>query len=903
LRRLQSEGRVVDFELLVDIYAISVMLSEADEGRSALQELDGVAALLSADEEGSACAEGGARAVRYSLAAVAAMRGLESQTASRVGVQATNPSIGVHVSPSEDYGSVYGSTDPNTTVSMLLRSASGAVKVAETTTSSSSGSYYFYPDWHRCGRYDWYPVPGDIVEVTAAGNMVTTVVVDVAAFADPTTDTVTGVTAPNRSIQVGAYETYVVCEWAWHYSTTTSDSGGNFAANIAEGFDRSIHGVYVYVYDGNDNYTYTYTYPPRLVISYDGDVSGYLKPRVHYTAALKRGESTIASISGKTQKDGGFENHFIDPATVEAGDVIEVSGGGLVISNTFVEVGNLTFDLVNDRITGTAGPEAIGHRVRISPDRSWWYDCGWEYGCAVDTVDSDGSFDLDFTADGFDLRRGDDDYSPEVYDSEGNYQEFRGTLVVPVIEVEPYDDDVYGYWPEPGVVVTMTLQDPAGIIRDVDTDTTSTYDADFYGHFGLSVEPGDSVEVGDGSHTLTVSSVPTLTSYLEADSDTVTGNGPEGSTLVVKQWHRRFDPAYGSVYYGYCRTTTVSGDRYTVDFTDEIDVRAQDDTYVYHSDPDDHKVGAYSHAFEVNAEEGGDYLNGYTPEPNSEVGMELWRAESLQAVVTTTSSGSGYYYGHLASGTPVTITQGDMVTVRVQGLVTYSLPIPELTAQEDPAHNQVKGRAPAASTIEVHLDQRPTYRDWFVQAVSDADGNYVADFSRALGRDDCMEAEVGACTRPQATYYNDDGHTVYVWGPEAPPVLADAYEPDDVPASASPYEGIQSHTFHGYYDADWITLTVAADEVGMVHTLKTVNLGLNANTELHLYDTNGITLLASDTSYRPAASEIVWTPPDAGTYYVKVEPYFSSYAVDCGSTYDFFIAQYRLYLPVAMRDW
>jgi hypothetical protein len=278
--------------------------------------------------------------------------------------------------------------------------------------------------------------------------------------------------------------------------------------------------------------------------------------------------------------------------------------------------------------------------------------------------------------------------------------------------------------------------------------------------------------------------------------------------------------------------------------------------------------------------------------------MELWRAGSVQAVITTTSSNRGYYYGSLGSGVPVTITQGDTVTVKAKGIVTYNLPIPELTVQEYPAHNQIRGRAPAGATVDVYLSQSGSYGRWEVRTVADAGGNYIADFG------ECTEGEVGACTRPKATYYNDEGHTTCIWGPDAPPVLADAYEPDDAYTTARPYVGIQSHTFHDYYDVDWITFTVTADDVGTLHTLKTVNLGLNANTMLYLYDTDGTTLLESDTSYQPKASEIAWTPPAMGTYYVKVEPYSQwGDTVDCGSTYDFLIAQYRVYLPIAMKDW
>ncbi len=891
LSKLRAEGRVNDFELLPDRHAIRVTVTD-DEGLRALHELGGVAGTRPMDAAGLACAAKGVQAVRDVLGAMAAMR-----TAPR-SAQTTNPSITIYISPSGDYGNIYGQTDPNTTVTMVLKSARGTVKATETTTSNSSGYYYFWPDWRICVGYDWYPVPGDIVEVTAAGNTVSTIVTRISAFPDPTTDTVTGSTEPHRKVEVNADQTFADCDYTGNSATTTSDGTGAFSATITEGFDRSVS-VTVWVYDANGNATSTFFYPPHIRIGYDGNLSGYLKPHVAYTASLKRGGSIISTFGGTTDDSGWYSFRYTQ--TLQAGDVIEVSGGGLVISTTFVEVSNLDFDPANDRITGNIGREGAGRRVRVSPSRWWEYECGWNHGCAAATADSSGNFTLDFGAAGFDLRRGDSDYDPAIYDDEGNVQEIRGRLAVPVVAVAPYDDHIRGYWYEPGVVVTMTVRDSGGAVKSTNTATTWSYGASFYGNLP-SIEPGDSVEVSDGIHTLTVSSVPMLTAYLDAGTNTVSGSGPEGSTLVAWLWRPRFDPEYGRIWYVSCYTTTVSGGSYNIGFGDRVDAKAQDEVYVFYTDADGHKVEAYSHAFAINAEKGGDVLAGYTPTPDTEVVIELWRDGSVQAVITTTSSGSGYYYGNLSSDTPVTITQGDTVRVKPQGMAAYDLLIPELTVQEDPAHNRVTGRALANATVEVDLSQPATGRDWYVQTTADAGGAYVADFNGIYEWRSCTKAEVGACTRPKATYYNNEGHTVYIWGPSPPDVSADAYESDDTYTAASPYVGIQSHTFHTATDTDWISFTVGSDDVGTVYYLRTVNLGVNANTTLYLYDTDGRTLLESDTSYSPRSSQIVWRPVATGTYYIEVAPYSRFNTENCGSTYDFFIARYRVYLSWIMHN-
>jgi hypothetical protein len=517
----------------------------------------------------------------------------------------------------------------------------------------------------------------------------------------------------------------------------------------------------------------------------------------------------------------------------------------------------------------------------------------------VDTVEGDGDFTFDFGADGFDLERGDED-SPTIFDAEGNYQEFRDELVVPIVMVETRQNTVRGNWREPNAVVTMTLRGAGGAVKETDTDTTSSYDSGFY-FWGTSVEPGDRVDVTDGTYTLTISSVPTLTAYLDSAADTVSGTGLEGSTLVVKPWQFRLAPDYLSWSSWLCYTDTVSAGRYSVGFGSQLDAKARDYATVYHTTSEGHKVSAQSYALTVDAEKGDNRVEGYTPAPGTEVLVELWRGGSSQAVFTTTSSSSGGYSGSFYDGTPVIITQGDTVKIKPEGISTYSLSIPELTVQEDAAQNEVEGRAPANAALKIRLDQPATWYDWGVLTTADANGDCVASFD-GVYEYDCTAARVGACTQPGTTYYNDDGHSVTVWGPEPAGVSADEFEPDDVYTRSSSYAGVQSHTFHAVTDTDWIRFTVTAEDVGRVTYLQTTNLGINANTKLYLYDTDGTTQLESDVSYSPASSEIVWTPSVSGTYYVNVEPYHDSYAGDCGSTYDFFIARRRVYLPLVIRN-
>jgi hypothetical protein len=392
--------------------------------------------------------------------------------------------------------------------------------------------------------------------------------------------------------------------------------------------------------------------------------------------------------------------------------------------------------------------------------------------------------------------------------------------------------------------------------------------------------------------------VPALTAYLDAGTDTVSGESPDTDDLTLFVWKMHLDSSYGTSWWGRCKTATASAGTYSSGVADLWDIQGQDHANVSYRDPDGHIAEVTSHAFTVNAEKGSNYLHGDTPAPHTEVAIELWRDGGVQASTVVTSSERGYFDDHL---TGMTIQQGDTVRVTPTDISPYDLEIPELTVQEEPAHNRVVGRAPSNASLEVELRQVPTWDYWDTLVTVDAAGDYVATFD-GIYNSDCDKADVGACTQPEVTYYNPDGHSVWIEGTVPPNVSADAYEHDDVYTDASGYTGLQSHTFHAWDDVDWISFTVSSEDLGSAYYLQTTNLGPNANTELYLYDTDGTSLLASNLNYVPASSQIAWSPTLTGTYYAKVEPYSSSYATECGSTYDFFIARHRVFLPLVMRS-
>jgi YVTN family beta-propeller protein len=110
------------------------------------------------------------------------------------------------------------------------------------------------------------------------------------------------------------------------------------------------------------------------------------------------------------------------------------------------------------------------------------------------------------------------------------------------------------------------------------------------------------------------------------------------------------------------------------------------------------------------------------------------------------------------------------------------------------------------------------------------------------------------------------------------PLCIDPFEPDNGPAEAtliSTDGAAQVHTLHLTNDEDWIAFDAQQDTV---YTATTFDLVLDTDTVLRLYDVNGATLLAINDDYagspEPLASQIVWTAPAAGRYFLMVRDYY-----------------------------
>jgi hypothetical protein len=130
----------------------------------------------------------------------------------------------------------------------------------------------------------------------------------------------------------------------------------------------------------------------------------------------------------------------------------------------------------------------------------------------------------------------------------------------------------------------------------------------------------------------------------------------------------------------------------------------------------------------------------------------------------------------------------------------------------------------------------------------------------------------------------------------------DAYEDDNSYTTAKTITlgQAQRHNITSQGDQDWDKFTAQA---GQTYIMTTSDLGDLSDTVMELYDRDGSTLLDSNDDYGDTiASQITWTAPASGTYYVMVHDWNGATS-GCGTSYSLTIrlSGNPIYLPLLTR--
>ena len=912
LERLRAGGLITGFEFRPDLHGVVVKGARPD-ALKVLSRRSGVAAAMRySGDAPPVCAVATAQALPGEILGLSRLAAIASQIqVAKRDAQDVNPTINAYVPPGNTGDAqtyFWGLAAPLTTVTMrILRG--GRVIANQSITSYSEGWYSFAPSWQSCPTwgYNWSLQPGDTVEVTVQDRTVSTVIADLRAWVDPQTNTVSGRTDPGRSvlIRVDDYKDHP-CYKTSHDQTVSTDENGNFTADFSTvvDFDRKA-AASVYAYDACGNSTYYDAFYAYHISTYYG-FSSYLKPEVDFSATLSRTGNILSECSGRSRADGYARCEFT--TTIQAGDVVSVSGGGVDVQYTAATL-DAFLDPQTRTISGTTDPgrqvRAIFYR-RASEGEHVRTTCWAGSSCVSGRAYEDGTFILSTTSG---LVRG--DYVRLcVYDEEGNDQ--CDQFSAPVIAATLDQYEIQGYWGRSGTL-TVTLKDHTGAVKSIRAGIQAASGGGFYVNMTSTITSSDIIEVTDGALTETMT-VGDLTVRLDDDQG-LTGNS-SGGHLIAELWDFRHGSSFqsGSLdWIRLCDERDVDSGEYSFSPWG-VQLGGQDRvTTVWLRDPEGHvtRRQVYLYAFTVNAQKGDDYVEGYTETPHTPVTITLLRNSETVAVTTTTStSWGGNYAAHLSGSAPVTITEGDVLIVQTGDGDYVALTIPQLTVYADGMNNTVYGKSPPNEPViaQIRRYDHLVWYHYYRPTVADSSGDYSASFN-GLYWWDCSPVSTGHwCAQPAAYYYNDAGHLVWVEGPEPQPVKPDAYENDDDADHAHTYTGVQSHTFHTGTDADWVTFTVPQEDVesGTPYLVKMFNMGMGLAMRVHLYDAN-MNLLGDWLGYggRERSISFGWTPPGAGTYYLEMAPLGSAYGGYCDALYNLLVLPLRgqVCLPLVMRNY
>ncbi len=896
LKQKQRLGEIAGFELRPELNAVAVQLPRLKADR-VLKAVPQVHEIVSSDASGKTCGVNNARLIEQQFAELSAQRAFPAITA------ATDPSVLAYLSTGWSF--VRGRTSANIAVSMtILRN--GATIGTGTTTSDNLGYYSFYPTYlGGCAgsNYSWVLKPGDVVQVTAHGTQVSITVATLTAWANPFTNVVGGVTAPGQSLNITVLNPPAsdYCLMLLYSKLATAAPNGSFQVDFTSTVDLlSMAYAQLLAQDANGNGTIIDVKAFSINTNMpESTFWGTLLPATNYEFVQMRLGSPVYTTTGTTDARGYFSGDLQFP---QEGDQIQASGGGISVSTTVARF-EASLNLVDNSASGTT---AGSSKIQINfqkPTLSYWNGifsttCGAGDDCITVTSDITGEFTADSS---LDLVRG-DRANVLIYDAAGNYQ--YQILVPSTIVVAPADWNVWGFWQNPWdelmVVLINSSNEPE--IHNAWASSDGMYNS----YFNNDILPGDRIEVGNGVITETMT-VQTVTAELDSQTDHLTGSAPNGHLLAFVE-PSTYGASSGATA---CKEVNFTGTNYDFNFTTQ-GISAAHEADVYSTDADGHYTMAYSHAFYTYTSYTDTWVEGYVPTPNTTVTVE-WSTSGGEVIDIQypVSFLDGWFYAALYNPSYASMSAGQHVKF-TSGSYALDITLPALTINKDGAQNRLYGSAPANLPVKVAIEKWGLcYKGSSSQcgygldsdSAANASGSYSVSFAGLL-YDDCSPVMVGAaCSQGHVISTRADEHVLSTWTPALESVSKDSFEYDDVVSSAVLYKGTSYHTFDVASDVDWVKFVVSPEQVNQPLTLQTFALGPFADTVLTLYDTDGETQLAWNDDAGPDGSNsiILWSPPSAGTFYMKIEPYSENNAGNCGTFYSFGITRFTIYIPLADR--
>jgi len=400
--------------------------------------------------------------------------------------------------------------------------------------------------------------PGQVVSMTDGTTTKTHIVRELAVtVVDPAADTVSGTAEPDSEVNVGHICNESVCA----FRRVTANLSGQWMANFSEvGEDPDEQDLFNIIpgtssearqgdVDG-DNTTVSWRVPnPYIQASSSSDwINAYDWPNgtmVTLTIddpsnGIGVDKTSIATVGpapwNPNENVAQFDLQGFD---VQPGHLIEVTDGTTSRTMIPTNLAVTVLDVDADKIYGVGTP---GLEVQVcvnAPDR-----CYSRY----TTPDVIEAWAVDYTTPGprddekdiVNLQPGSDGWAAQ-YDANGNQTWFDWRIPRPYIQTNTSNNWVQAFdWPN-GAVVTLTIDDPSNGVGVDKTAIATVGPAPWnpnenvaqFDLQGFDVQPGQLIEVTDGTTSRTMIPTNLAVTVLDVDANTISGAGAPSLEVQV----------------------------------------------------------------------------------------------------------------------------------------------------------------------------------------------------------------------------------------------------------------------------------------------------------------------------------------------------------------------------------
>lgn len=599
---------------------------------------------------------------------------------------------------------------------------------------------------------------GDILAVTVAGQRIEVPIPALSLEPDAGTNAVEGTAPAGRAVRVTASRRGRAPETR----SAVADHDGRYRVDFDAAWDLSSGDNLVaqIVLDGGHTLSAEAVVAGITLMVETGVVSGVAAPSAVVSATLRSAGGMLRAHGTATAGGGGRYTLALtvdgtpNGAAVGAtrDDVLSVSWGTssatMVVPLLTVEV-----DLGADHVNGQALPVA-DVAVHAIPAAGR----GQQERTLTVRPEPDGSYRADFAGQ-TDLAAG---TAVEVSYRTAEGHIARIDRLAPMVHVQSGGNRIYGTVPALAVVSAELQRGGAAIATEVvEADADGTFEAYFTMPAGgpRKIEAGDVVEVdwrrgairlAQAGDTVQVS-VPALSAQLAVAARTLSGSGPPETplTLVLR--------ALG-VGQSFQATITTSADgTYARLIQGTGPLPAGMSAEVGYYDPNGHRVFVLAVV---------PYLEAVLESPNvigragplAALALALTQDGAPTGAASPASDTLGNFSAALDDqGAPASLQTGRRLRLTEPGGATTDVDLPVLTAELDTAARQVRGTAPAGTTLRVRLypTGRPSLTVAGVQA--SAEGRWSLEDSQLPPGSGISIAEV---VQAEALLNVDNGHLV-----------------------------------------------------------------------------------------------------------------------------------------------